>query len=110
MLSYVTVFDNKFFYWRQRNKAHNKIYYQSEIFFDGIENLSELRGKTLEHELAPFKGLYPHLGKVYYDRANETMSAFVDYNTIKIWPLLHQSKIKLKLAGKRKEDIHILAT
>ena len=66
--------------------------------------------KATKPSITLFSGLFPHLSTIYHDRAGETLSGFSDYNTIKVWPLLHVNRKKLTKAGKRKDDIHILGT
>jgi hypothetical protein len=54
----------------------------------------------MKKELQIFKGYFPHLDKIYYDRLGCQLAAFVNFNTIKIFPLLHTNKIKIKTGGK----------
>ena len=44
--------------------------------------------------------LYPHSKKIYYDRVGRQLAAFVDYSKIKIFPLLHLNRIKVKNSSK----------
>jgi hypothetical protein len=41
---------------------------------------------------------------------SDSLAGFVNFNAIKIFPLLHLPRIKIKMAGKRMNDPHILAT
>jgi hypothetical protein len=41
---------------------------------------------------------------------SESIAGFVDFNNIKVIPLLHSPRIKVKIAGNRSNDPHILAT
>lgn len=40
----------------------------------------------------------------------DSIACFTDFYKLKIFPLLHQSKIKVKVSGDRDTDNHILAT
>jgi hypothetical protein len=41
---------------------------------------------------------------------SNSIAGFIDFYTIKVIPLLHCPRIKLKIAGNRSNDPHILAT
>jgi hypothetical protein len=40
----------------------------------------------------------------------DSIACFTDFYKIKIFPLLHQTKIKVKVSGDRDSDDHIIAT
>ena len=40
----------------------------------------------------------------------DSIACFTDFYKIKIFPLLHQTKIKVKVSGDRDSDNHIIAT
>jgi hypothetical protein len=41
---------------------------------------------------------------------SDSLAGFIDFTQIKVFPLLHLSRIKVKMAGKKMNDSHILAT
>jgi len=56
-----------------------------------------MRTKNLKKYLALFKGIHPHLDKIYFDRSGEKMCFFENYNTIKMIPILHETKMKISV-------------
>lgn len=57
-----------------------------------------------------FEGIYPHINKLHWDIMTDSIACFTDFYKLKIFPLLHQTKIKVKVSGDRDGDHHILAT
>ena len=104
------IFNNEYFYWKTYAKDDKIPPYKCQIQFDRIENIMEFRVKANKKSLKIYEGLYPHLQDIYHDKYGETLTTFTDYNTIRIWPLLHQKHIKLPKGGKRTEDVHVLGS
>mgnify|MGYP001590558239 CR=1 FL=1 len=47
---------------------------------------------------------------MFYDTVSDSVACFVDFSTIKIFPLLHISQIKVKTGGNKESDDKIIAT
>ena len=50
------------------------------------------------------------MNRIYYDRQGETLSAFIDFNTIKVWPLLHTNRIKIRNSRIKSADQFVVGT
>mmetsp|Transcript_21904 Transcript_21904/g.16227 ORF Transcript_21904/g.16227 Transcript_21904/m.16227 type:complete len:117 (+) Transcript_21904:160-510(+) len=57
-----------------------------------------------------YKGLYPQLQKLNFDILTDCVAGFVNFHTIKIFPLLHINQIKVNVEGDKDSDDHIIAT
>ena len=82
--------------------------YLNKIYFDGIDDLSNLRDQCSNEKVMIFSGTYPHVGKLQL--AGQSIAAFKDFYSIVVFPFLHLPRIKVKIYGRKSDDKHILAT
>jgi hypothetical protein len=77
----------------------------SFLFMDALQSPDDrdplylLKKRCQKLDFSIFQGLYPHLTQIYYDPVGEQIGTFQDYNTLVVFPLLHQNEIKLKYPG-----------
>jgi len=104
------IFDDEYFYWRlyKRDKRYFDMY--SQVYLEYLSDIKDIRQAAANHDLVIFKGLAPHVNRLYHDRQGETLSAFVDFSTIKVFPLLHTNKIKIKNSRIKTVDSYVLGT
>ena len=111
-ISNLLIFEEKYYYWRQFIKEGNDFYFPtvSCLYFEALEDFSELYQKARlarKETFALFQDqnyLFAHLPQIYNDRVGQQIAAFVDYSKIKIFPLLHINRIKVKNSSKSLTD------
>jgi hypothetical protein len=103
-------FDNKFYYWRTNLGGYNEDRYYSKLYFDGLDEFTHLSQQCSEEEVRIFQGLYPHINKLQFDSMSESIACFTSFYEIKVFPLLHLPRIKVKVEGSKGSDSHIIAT
>ena len=101
-------FDNQYFYWRQED-TDAKRRFISKIHFDRCDNFKCFGQKTTSLDNMVFMGIFPHNDKLQYDSMGESVAAFTSVYNLTIFPLLHTSRIKIKVEGKRPQSNTILA-
>ena len=101
---------DRFYYWRTRLGGFGENRYLSKIYFDGLDDLNNLRDQCSHEKAMVFSGIYPHVGKLQMASMTQSIATFKDFYSIVIFPYLHHPRIKVKISGRKSDDKHILAT
>jgi hypothetical protein len=87
----------------------NEDRFVSSIYADTIDDFEQMEAQSSNRDVKVYSGSYPHIHKLQYDFMSENIAGFTDFKTLKVFPLLHLRRIKVKVGGIKTTDNHIVA-